>query len=133
MIEHINNRCNQWARWRMLRGDNGLGYPRQCNYTKLVPIHASRDPGRDEACWEIEQAYHALPSDERNLKGIIDKFYLGRGTIDQRARDLGIHRDTMYARLHQAHVKIMEWLNDEAAGLHDKRAKIACNAPTVSV
>ena len=132
MIEYINTRCSQWATWRRRKDDNGQGFPKECIYTRLSGRGGKGyNPTIDEAAWEIDQAVRALPVE---LKKAVMVFYLGRGTSEQKARDCGCHRDTLFVRVHLAHQGIMEWLNDEAAGVaHPPIKQKTCAPPTVSV
>jgi hypothetical protein len=133
VIVYINARCVQWADWHRKKDDNGLGFPSECSFIKpyMKSGPGGMLPSIDEAAWETHQAIKAL---EPKLNTVVNVFYLGRGTADQKARDCGCHRDTMYDYLHMAHVEIMDWLNAEAAGIgHGEPAKITCNRPTVSV
>ena len=125
MIEHINTRCNHWAQWLRTKSDNGLGFPRQAAFLNVPGGGQGWRTPANEAAWEIHQAVNAL-NDE--LKQAVWVFYLGRCTMDQKARDCRCHRDTLYSRIHTAHLRIMEWLNDEAAGLVHPTT---CQAPTV--
>lgn len=138
MIEYINLRCIQWAQWTRRKEDHGLGFPKECCYTKQggKPPPGGHLPPVDEAAWEVHCAIKALSP---KLNNVVTVFYLGKGTADQKAKDCGCHRDTLYDYLHMAHVQIMDWLQAEAAGIgHDEppkqsSSKTSCNAPTVSV
>jgi len=128
MIEYINGRCNLWVKWSMTRLDAGLGYPHECAFIKIPgsPNHASP---MDEAAWEIERAVRSL---ERDLNKAMIEFYLRRGTVDQKARACQCGRRTLFDRVHRAHCRIAEWLNDETAGVpHQVLKEISCTARTV--
>lgn len=109
MILHINAKLNCWADW--VAGGRkvvGLGYPSQCAFMRLTPNSGTlRAPIENETAWEIEQAVHRL---DARLRDVVEQFYLRAGTADSHAKALCICRDTMYVRLHDAHVRIMEWL-----------------------
>jgi hypothetical protein len=132
VIEYINVRCNQWAEWHRRRVDSGLGFPKECCYTRLQ----GRGPDGwqltiDESAWEIHRAVHSL---DDCLRMAVTVFYLGRGTIEQRARDCRCSFKTLYRRIDQAHVEIMGWLNDESAGVrHSAYANTSCRRDKVSV
>lgn len=132
MIDYINTRCAQWAAWRRRKDDNGLGFPRECPYTRLQARGGSGyNHVTDEAAWEIECAVRSL---DDQLKKVIEVIYLGKGTSRDKARDCRCAESTMFERVHRAHLRIMEWLNDEAAGVpHDGAAESACTARSVSV
>lgn len=128
MIDYINARCNMWVKWSLTRLDDGLGYPHACAFVKIPgsPNHASPV---DESAWEIERAVKSLPAD---LKLAIIQFYLKRGTSDQKARACGCSPRHFFRRIHSAHIRILEWLNDETAGVpHQVVKEIACVDVTV--
>ena len=51
---------------------------------------------------------------------LIHEFYLRTTTVEILARRYNCSRDTIYARLHKAHVEIMGSLNDMAAGCFNR-------------
>lgn len=109
MILHINAKLNMWADWVASgRKVVGLGYPSQVAFTRLTPCSTSlRAPIENEQAWEIEQAVHRLDS---QLRDVVEQFYLRAGTAESHAKALCICKVTMYARLHMAHTRIMEWM-----------------------
>lgn len=109
MILHINAKLNQWAQWVATgRKVVGLGYPSQCAFMRLTPSSGGwMAPIENETAWEIEQAVHRLDPKQREA---VEQFYLRAGTADTHARALHCCRDTLYARIHSAQVRIMEWL-----------------------
>ena len=132
MIEYINTRCNQWADWYVKRRANGLGFPKECPYTRL---QARGGDGYqltvDEAAWEIHQAINSLIHEE---KLAVECFYLVSGAIEHKIQRAGCSIPTLYRRIDRAHNRIMEWLNDEAAGVdHMSPTERACMAEKESV
>lgn len=122
MIEYINRRLNDWADW-CAKGRRvvGLGYPNRVAFYRLAPVPSTAmTPLPDEECWEIEQAVHRLPPP---LREVVDQFYRRAGTATSHAKALHVSRETMYARLHQAHVSVMVWLQvgDEEADDQENR------------
>lgn len=116
MIEYINTRCRQWAIWRDRRENAGLGYPRACAFTKIPSGGASGyRTSIDEIEWETHEAIGSL---ENDLRAVVEVFYCSVGTAEIKAAALGMSKDTLYVRVHQAHVRVMEYFNDAAAGLH---------------
>lgn len=112
MIEYIDTRLRQWEVWSR-SGKTHLGYPRQSPFVRLMPSEGgggARLP--DEDGLEMERAVAAL---EAELKAVVLRVYreMKSCTGEQIARDLGIHRDTLYARLHRAHQRIWEWIEDQ--------------------
>lgn len=125
MILHINAKLNVWADWVATgRKVVGLGYPSQVSFSRMTPsVCGLRAPIENEEAWEIEQAVHRL---DTRLRDVVDQFYLRAGTADSHAKALCICRDTLYVRLHDAHVRIMEWLQmgDEGA---DYKNRLTCS------
>lgn len=114
MIPHINDRLNQWARWVATgRKVRGLGYPSVVAFARTIG-GGHGDPGFDESSWEVDQAYRALPAEQRDLVAL---FYTRVETVESIARKQGCSRDTIYVRLHTAHCHILGTLNDIAAGI----------------
>jgi DNA-directed RNA polymerase specialized sigma24 family protein len=109
MILHINAKLNQWADWVATgRKVVGLGYPGQCAFMRLTPSTSEwRAPIENEEAWSVERAVQHL---EPCLKSAVEQFYLRAGTADTHAKALHCHRDTLYSRIHQAHVRIMEFM-----------------------
>jgi len=115
MIVFINAKLNTWADWVASgRKVVGLGYPSQVPYMRMTPnAHTLRSPIENEDAWEMERAVHRL---DGKLRETVEQFYLRAGTADSHARALHCCRDTLYVRLHSAHVAIMDWMQgcDEA-------------------
>lgn len=123
MIEYINRRLNDWADW-CIKGRRvvGLGYPSRASFYRLARPPNAITPLPEEDCWQIEQAVHRL--DARH-KAVIEQFYLHTGTVETHAKALRVCRDTLYVRLHRAHVSIMEWLQVGDEDFSDKRVLTA--------
>jgi DNA-directed RNA polymerase specialized sigma24 family protein len=120
MITHINAKLNVWAIW-VVGGRKvvGLGYPSQCAFSRLTPNATTlRSPIANEEAWEIEQAVHRL---EAPLRDVVEQFYLRAGTVETHAKALGIGRTTLFTRIHDAHVSIMEWLQIGDDEIHLKK------------
>lgn len=113
MIDYINHRLVCWAEWATRRDDGGLGFPRQSHYTKAFLGHSRGNIEEiNEAAMETETGVLALRGARPDLADVVMEFYRKTGSAEFKARVLGVCRDTMYARLHQAHVWIMNWLQD---------------------
>ena len=118
MIAYIDARCLAWAEFSKRKVSSRLGYPRQSAFTRWMPSGTCRVPINEDEVSEIERAVLALDAD---LRRVVRAMYLESGTAEQHARDLDCCRDTFYARLHRAHVRIMEWLQDhDPVGLPKK-------------
>lgn len=109
MILHINAKLNVWAEWVASgRKVVGLGYPSQVSFSRLTPSSSAwRAPIENEEAWEIEKAVHRLP---QQLRDTVEQFYLRAGTADAHAKALHICRSTLFVRVNEAHIKIMEFM-----------------------
>lgn len=115
MIDYVNHRLVCWAEWATRRDDGGLGFPRQSHYTKAVLSHSRGSIEEiNEQAMEMERSVLALRQALPVLAAAVMEFYRKTGSAEFKARALGIHRDTLYARIHQAQVWLMEWLQDQA-------------------
>lgn len=114
MLTYINSRLVMWAEWVRRKDDGGIGFPRECSYTRLQGRSGGGFvPNVDADCWEIECAVTALKTASPRLHQVVDLFYCRTMTGEQMAKRCQCSRDTLYARLHQAHVEIMNWLQDQ--------------------
>ena len=108
MIPEISRRLDAWAYWSLAKSSGG--FPRMSTFARLTP-RSSGHAGFgniDQDSWEVEQAIQALPA---RFKEAVLTYYLGRGTIAQKARDCGCCAKTLTSRLDAAHEKIQETLN----------------------
>jgi DNA-directed RNA polymerase specialized sigma24 family protein len=112
MIPYINGKLDQWGQW-VAGGRERLGYPKQAAFVRLVPtVGASQVLICDDEAMEINRAVQSLDAD---LRRVVDLFYVKMRSCDGGtiAKSLGCCRDTLYSRLHRAHVKVMEAMQDE--------------------
>ncbi len=112
MIEYIHHRLCRWSVW-VARGNriHGLGFPSSCAYTRLTPRGQRPDIDFNDDAFEIDRAIASMDAESVRF---LRMFYTEPGTVTAKAAKMGCHRDTLYARLHQAQVRIMEWLQDHA-------------------
>jgi DNA-directed RNA polymerase specialized sigma24 family protein len=116
VIVYINQQLNEWGLWSMSGGRVTLGYPHQAPYCRLMPRSASGGSAvsslADDEAMRIERAVRALPPDLRRLVVI---FYvkMRSAPAESIAKHLHCCRDTVYARLHRAHVLVMGELMDD--------------------
>jgi len=123
MIDYMNHRLVCWAEWATRRDDGGLGWPRQSHYTKAVLSHSKGNIEEiNEAAMEIETGVLALRRERDDLFLVVMEFYRKTGSAEYKARALGVHKDTLYARLHAAHIWLMNWVQDQAIEQHDRSA-----------
>jgi DNA-directed RNA polymerase specialized sigma24 family protein len=112
MILYINQRLDQWGLW-CRTGRERAGYPKRAAFMRLVPATGGGDVVIcDDEAMQINRAVQSLDSE---LREVVDLYYIKMrscpaGTI---ARSLRCHRDTLYARLHRAHLLVMDAIHDE--------------------
>lgn len=112
MILYINEKLNQWGLW-CISGRAKVGYPKRAAFMCLVP---SAGLGTlticDDEAMQINRAVQRL---DRDLRLLVDLFYIRMRSCDGElvARVLKCHRDTLYARLHRAHLLVMDAIHDE--------------------
>lgn len=122
MIDYINARCLAWAEFSRRKVSSRLGYPRQSAFARWMPSGTCRVPIDEDEVAEIEKAVLSLDAE---LLAVVRGMYLEGGTVEQKARDCGCCRDTFYTRLHRAHVRIMEWLQDNDPADRQKKVDTA--------
>ena len=116
MIEYINTQLNQWAIW-LRSGRTRLGYPSQSAFVSVMGGAAGPQVSLpDDEALSMSKAVNAL---EPRLKETVVCFYVHMSscTANELARHLNVSRDTVYERINRAHVQIMGYLNDDAAGI----------------
>lgn len=112
MILYINEKLNQWGLW-CLSGREQIGYPKRAAFMRLVPSASAREVTVcDEEAMQINRAVQRLDAE---LRLVVDLFYIRMRSCDAGsvARVLKCHRDTVYARLHRAHLVVMDAIHDE--------------------
>nr|WP_294864364.1 hypothetical protein [uncultured Pseudogulbenkiania sp.] len=130
-LNDVDQALCRWAEYVARREDGGLGYASQSIYRQIVNDPAMlaavganvvtpfagvpvgvRDPADQDKIDLIERV--VTREVEPSTKAVIMVWYLGRGTVDQRARDLGTTRRTLYRWIENARIavasKIMEVL-----------------------
>ncbi len=111
MIDYINGRLNQWGLW-CLSGREKTGFPKQSAFMRLAPSKGGALAICDDEAMQINRAVQRL---EGELRQVVDLFYIRMRSCEAGsiARVLKCHRDTLYARLHRAHVRVKEAIDDE--------------------
>ncbi len=124
MIDYINKRLNDWARWRvsdraLLRHMLGVKscWPdmKRDDFDQKYERHGTIVPLDDLECCDTDKAVCALPAD---LQAAVVEYYTRRATTaDGIAKRLGCSKVTLFARIGRAHWHILGSLNDLAAGV----------------
>ena len=114
MIEHIHERLMRWAGWAAGAGRaRGLGYP-PCCLSRLAEVDCSgvrQAPDIDEEAGETDAGVALMPADMRE---VVKVFYLHRGTVEQKARDLSVGKKTLYLKLEAAQGALAKALEELA-------------------
>lgn len=110
---YVLTQLDLWAAWKARRADNGLGFPKKCNFTREVS-GGFWTPDMDNACINVDKAVCALLPERRDA---IMKSYTVRATIEQKARMCGVTPKTYNLRLGFAFRDILGFLNDLACGI----------------
>lgn len=111
MLTYIDGRLQEWAMWKA--GSGGRGYDLSSgNGGGEGPI--SYIPVDDLRCAEVDWCVCAL---NPILRKAIEETYLRCGTTEQAAAKCNCSRMTLWRRVDDAHVKLLGFLNDLAAGV----------------
>ncbi len=119
MIHYIDARLRRWGHWAERNNRVfGLGFPSECAFMRLTPrqLGSRSDAEYNDDAEEIDGVVIRLQQERPELACIVRMFYREAGTIQDKAARIGCHRDTLYARLHQAHVIVMEMIDDLSLG-----------------
>ena len=110
MIEYINSQLNLWYEWQR-SGHTRLGYPRRAAFMAAL-VGGGSPPINDDHAMQVERAVHALPAEQ---KAVVQLYYVQMrcATAEAIAKELHVSRDTVYARLHRAHVNILDSLQEQ--------------------
>lgn len=119
-IEWIEQRLQNWARWKLMRGSGALGYA-AVNLTGLADANAGRDgyitasiPISDVEASETDEAVQRLPGE---LRATIETVYVGNGTLNEKLARLCVAKPTLHARVERSH----RMLADHFHAAQDKR------------
>jgi DNA-directed RNA polymerase specialized sigma24 family protein len=124
MIDYINKRLNDWARWRvsdraLLRHMLGVNscWPQMLkddDPDQKYEKHGTLVPLNDLECCDTDKAVCALPPE---LSDAVIEYYTRIGTAETTAKRLGIAVRTLFDRIGRAHWHIIGTLNDLSAGI----------------
>lgn len=118
MIEYIDKRLQEWARWRV--GGRRLQTKTSPGWTSLVPSGKENHPPEafipydDLRCAEIDRCVCALMP---TLRMAVIEGYCRIGGADAALKRCGFSKATYYRHLDSAHHLILGWLNDLACGV----------------
>lgn len=106
-IEWVEERLQEWARWRIARTGGDMGYGssdlgaanggRSGYVTATIPIEETRASATDDAINRLVPAGTVLT---------VHVYYVGAGGHQDKAKHLGISVAAMYARIDKAHQQL---------------------------
>jgi len=118
--DDVNARLGQWAR-HVVGGLSGqfLGLPSRCTYLELA-IKSTDGSGRDvpEAVWHTDRAVRALGDVSPLLRQAVEMYYLGTGTMVDRAKGMGVSEDTLARRVDKGIQYLITILDDMKKHVH---------------
>ena len=127
---YVNHRMQIWAEWELRKQDNGLGFPKQCSYTRLAMRSggAGYQPDFDSDAYEISNILLDIKKQDKRIYRVLHLFFgveyrNGKPvnvmmTKDTIANDLQCHRDTVYAWLEKGSRMVLDGLMNNDALAH---------------
>ena len=109
-IEWVEQRLQNWSRWRLGRGSGVLGFASVNLLAAAMPRDGSTEapvPTSDVDAAEVDDAVARLPSE---LKATVLEVYLGAGGERQKLSRLCCSKATMHARIGRAQRLLAEHL-----------------------
>lgn len=121
MIYFINDKLMIWAEWACKKSSGGLGYPRECSYTKLVQTHGAHGsftPQMNEDAEKMEACIVALRATEPHLAQVVELRYKFQTMSNvQISKQVGCSDKTVGSWIGIAHQRLLGFLNDLEAGI----------------
>jgi DNA-directed RNA polymerase specialized sigma24 family protein len=123
-IEWVEQRLQNWARWRLIRGGGVLGYASVNLLAAAMPRATDVDapvPTSDVDAHEVDDAVARLPSE---LKATVLEVYVGEGGVRQKLARLCVSEPTLHARVGRAHRLLADHLLAKQDRLKDERERV---------
>lgn len=121
MIYFVHDKLMVWAAWACKKSSGGLGYPKECSYTKLVNVRSevvAFTPEMNADAEEMEQCIVALSVNDPKLAQVIRLRYMFQTMSDlQISKQVGCSNKTVGAWVGVAQQKLLGFMNDLAAGI----------------
>lgn len=125
-IEWIEQRLQNWARWRLTRGSGVVGYAAVNLADPMLGVH--REPYADAPvptngieAGETDSAVRALPGE---LRATVECYYLSPCTENEKLRRLCVAKRTMHDRVHRAQQLIAAHFTERQAAAGAERARV---------
>jgi hypothetical protein len=110
---YLEDRLRQWANWFLRHGDMGLGYPHRSVEGLLmdsggvvIRSTVAYDASPNAAVDETERLLRQMASQNKKIATALFEYYIGVGTLKQRAKRLGLSRTQFKVHVDMA----KEWL-----------------------
>lgn len=118
MLTEIHIQLEAWAYWALSKSAGG--YPKMSAFMRMPGGSGYAGFGNiDQDAWEVDLAVRALPT---KLQQAVKAFYLGRGTLGQRAQDCGCCRNTFMSRVENAQESIRSWMIEKRRAAMARRS-----------
>lgn len=113
MSDDLDRRLNNWAEWNLRREDSGIGFPRECSYTRLQISTGGGGyiPIIESDAWLIEHAVISLGQACPILHQVIVERYLKTRSAEQMYRACNCSKPTFFRRLNDAKMFIKKSLD----------------------
>lgn len=109
-IDWIDERLVRWASWSMRGGlARGLWYAR-CTLGAEESSGCAPDAQLDHEALATQSAVARLAPIQ--LRVAVHAYYCGRGTVKQRAKDIGCSEAALHRRVDHAHERLVDLLNE---------------------
>lgn len=112
MIEYVDHQLNRWAAW-LVTGNQRLGYPTRAAFVGAMGGGSGVPALPDDQAMIVNRAVAALPPLQHQVVELVYR-KMRSCPAEAIARELHCTRETVYNRLHRAHVLVMESMQDEA-------------------
>lgn len=115
MSDYIDDRLHSWARWA-LRGSGPTGFPHETILYRvmrdgiIVRGTGHRPEPEDHEEYSTDKAVLALKDRRPEEYAVICHHYLGKGTVQQKWKDLGLTKMRYFNALNNGKAWIESWL-----------------------
>lgn len=110
----VHTQLVMWAADKARRADNGLGFPKRCNFDNSPKAGGFWTPEMQSACIDTDKAVCALLPERRDA---VIKCFTVAATQEQKAKMCGCSVNTYKMRLDMACRDVLGYLNDLACGI----------------
>jgi DNA-directed RNA polymerase specialized sigma24 family protein len=123
-VDWIEQRLQNWARWRLSGAMGALGYASVDLQAAMVDCDESRGPAIPTIDCEARETDSAIGLLASELKATVLQVYLGRGGMADHARRLCCTRATIDQRIWRAHRILAEHFTAQKDRQRGERARV---------